>query len=415
MPRDSVVHVVPDKMGGVLTNIASIQGRFGRETFSHHAVLVHHLLSRDTRFGGVLPVDSQVTIEHRLPLENVHSVLRRLSRALPVGGGVLVANDWLELAMLCRHGTERAVFSVLHGEYDYYFDLATKHESVIDVFIACSRSICDRLEEILPHRRESIHHIAYGVPLAEQTRCAIPGSLRLLYAGRLDRGKGIFELPLIDDALRERGVRVKWTVAGGGPDEEELRARWKGAPDVRWAGVLSNQQTLGLMAEHDVFVLASRAEGLPVALLECMSVGLVPVVSDVSGGVRELVIPGANGYLLPMGDVGGFAEAIAILDADRYALDELSSGARRRIADRYGIERQVAGYQDLFSRWRELRRPKPRRPVLHYGSRLDQTWIPNALVRIFRSWSRRDLAANRRAESEGHEGKEAKGHGRPRS
>jgi hypothetical protein len=73
----------------------------------------------------------------------------------------------------------------------------------------------------------------------------------------------------------------------------------------------------------------------------------------------------------------------------------MSAAARELIRERFQLSHQTAQYEDLFARWRELRRPKPPRPHLHYGSRLDQPWIPNPVVRFVREWSRRDLVAAR--------------------
>jgi glycosyltransferase involved in cell wall biosynthesis len=139
------------------------------------------------------------------------------------------------------------------------------------------------------------------------------------------------------------------------------------------------------MAEHDVFVLPSRAEGLPISLLEAMSVGLVPVVNDVTSGVEEVVTSGASGYRVPVGDVGAFASAIAQLDGNRRLLEELSQAARQKIESDFPIERAAREYDELFARWRELRRVKPRPATLHYGSRLDRPWIPNGVVRLLRT------------------------------
>jgi glycosyltransferase involved in cell wall biosynthesis len=384
MADESVVHVVPDKMGGVISNIAAMLGRFSRERFSHRAVLVHHHLGRDTRFGRDMSADDQITVEHCLPLENLHSVLRRLDRAIPPGGGVLVANDWLELALLSRHPSPRAVFQVLHGDFDYYFDLALKHEAIVDLFIACSERVAEKLRLLLPERSDSIHRVPYGVVLPAKARRPAVRELKLLYAGRLEEGqKRVFDLPLIAAEIEKRGLTVSWTVVGGGPDEDALRRRWSSGR-VSWRGVLTPLETQELMAEHDALILPSRAEGLPVSILEAMSVGLVPIVTDLESGVPEVVTPGRTGFRLPLGDVGAFASAVTAIDRDRALLERMSAAAREIIRERFQLSHQIARYEDLFARWRELRRSKPPRPRLHYGSRLDQPWIPNVIVRLAR-------------------------------
>jgi glycosyltransferase involved in cell wall biosynthesis len=379
-------------MGGVATNLANLQRQCDRERFDQHTILTRNRLDRDTPFLGPMGGDTNSLFEHALPLENLHAVLRRFARAMPpAADGVLVASDWLELAWAGAHGTDRAVFQVLHGDFEYYYDLAIKHQEIVDVFITVSRLIHEKLQALLPSRTADIHHISYGVPMAPRQRAPAPGPLRVLYAGRFEQvQKRVFDLPLIDRALGNGKAGVVWTVVGGGPHEAELRSRWEETPRVRYRGVLSNRETVELMASHDLFVLPSKAEGLPLALLESMSAGMVPIVSDLPSGMREVVVHDVTGYLCAVGDVAGFAEAIARLAADRERLERMSRASREMIADDYDVTRQARSYQDLFADWSKLRHGKPR-GLLPYGSRLDRPWIPNRLVRFIRERTRPEL------------------------
>lgn len=356
---------------------------------AYHAVLTHNHLSADTRFNQALVADGQVTVDYRLPLENLHAVLRRVAHAIPAGAGVLVANDFIELAMLSCHDPGRTVIHMLHGDDEYYYDLAIRHEAVIDAYIAISRAIYDTLQERLPQRRDSIVYVPFGVPIPSKIRSPMSGPLRLLFAGRLENGqKGIFDLPEIDRQLREAGTRVRWTIVGGGPHEMELRRRWREATHVDWAGTKVNAEVLALYTRHDVFVLPTRTEGLPVALLEAMGAGMVPVVSDIASGVPEVVDSGITGFRPAVGDVAGFAAAIRALDNDRNRLETMSRAVRQVVTAHFDIRERVGGYQALYARWRELRRPRPAHVPLPYGSRLDQPWLPNMLVRAARSAQR---------------------------
>ena len=265
-----------------------------------------------------------------------------------------------------------------------------RHEDVIDVFICYGQVMFDTLRQRLPGRHGSIVHLPYGIPLPARTRTAARGPLRLLYAGRLDHGhKGVLDLPAIDAALSATGTPVSWTIVGGGPDDAELRARWNGAAHVRWLGVMANAEVIEEAARHDVFVLPTRTEGVPVAMIEAMGAGLVPVVSDIASGVRELVDPGVHGITPPVGDVTAFADAIRALHADRDRLERMSAAARERVVARYDVRERVRAYQQLFARHHELRRPRPARTTLRYASRLDRPWIPNAAVKAIRSLARR--------------------------
>ena len=302
MTEPKVVHVIPDKLGGAMNIVASLLAFREPDEMPHEVVLTHNTMDRDTRFGGTLRADAQTTVEYALPVENIYAVLRRLRQALPDGGGVLVCHDLLELAMLHRYDPGMMVVQIAHGDYDYYYELAMRHQAVIDVFVGYSKRVCEELQRRLPARASDVLYLPYGVPPAARRRTPRGGSLRLVFAGRLDTGKGIFDLPVIDRLLAERGVGVEWTIIGGGPDGAALQELWKGS-HVRWTGALPHREVLATLPDADVFVLPTRAEGFPVALVEAMACGLVPVVSDIPSGVPEVVDDGRNGFRPPVGDV----------------------------------------------------------------------------------------------------------------
>jgi glycosyltransferase involved in cell wall biosynthesis len=386
MEAPSVVYIVPDKMGGMMNIIANLLSYRRPDGLSYHVVLTHNHLSQDVRFAQPLSCDSQTTVEYTLPIENLHAVMGRLASVIPTGPGVVVAGDLLDLAMLSVHDVGRAVVLVLHGDHDYYYDLAVKHDRVVHAYVAYSRRMYERLIEHLPHRADSIHYIPYGIPLPQRVRQPAAGPLRLIFAGRLEHGqKGVLELPSIAAGLCDRSIDATWTIIGDGPDGAKLRAAWPESTSVRYLGSLTNAETIDRLADHDVFVLPTRVEGLPVALLEAMGCGVVPVVSNIESGVPDVVTDGITGLLLEVGDIAGFAAAIARLDGDRSLLERLSAAGRRTVEERFDIRDRVLDYQALYAKYADLYKPLAADATLQYGSRLDRPWIPNPFVRMVRS------------------------------
>jgi glycosyltransferase involved in cell wall biosynthesis len=384
--RESVVYVLPDKMGGSTNIIANLLAYRRPDAFSYHAVLTHNRLHIDTRYGQTLAADTQTTVEYTLPIENLHAVMRRIVHAVPRGGGVYVAGDLLDLAVASAHDFGRAVIHILHADIEYYYDLAVRHDPIVHAFIAYSRRMYDELVARLPHRADTIFHLPYGIPLPTAVRRPVEGPLRVIYGGRFEQQqKGVFDLPEIDRALQAMGVTVAWTIAGMGPDEDELKRRWAFNPGVRWMGALANAALLELYTQQDVFVLPTRFEGFPVALVEAMAAGLPAIVSDIPSGVPEILENDVCGERPPVGDVHAFAAAIARLDRNRGRLESMSAQARQAVASRFDIRDRVADYQALYARWRELYRPHGTGSHLTYGSSLDQPWIPNPLVRLVRT------------------------------
>lgn len=385
----SVVCVIPDKLGGSLNIVEGIFRHRRPDGFSYATILTHNPLWVDTPFAGRFNADYQARFEFKSPVENFHAVLRRLRDAIPHGDGVLLANDLLELAMASTFDCGRTVMQILHGDSDYYYELSARHQDVIDAFIVYGRTMERKLKARLPHRAGDIHFLPYGIAEPPRARHAVPGRLRLLFAGRLEHGqKGVLDLPLIDAELVARDIDVAWTVVGAGPDEQRLREAWRSAR-VRFLGPKTTGEVLDIAADHDVFVLPTRYEGVPVALIEAMGVGLAPVVSRVTSGVTEILSEGETGLMPPVGDVGAFADAVATLDRDRTLLETIGAAARRYALTTHNLRERTDAYQALFARYRELRRPRPKHSAVPYGSRLDRPWIPNAAVKTVRSMIRR--------------------------
>lgn len=382
------VYVLPAKMGGITSLIANLLRHRKPDEFQYAAVLTDCLFDDATRFTDRLPAKRQETVTHRLSFENAYSVFKRLHRAIGTAPGVVVASDELELHACHAFDPGKAVIQILHGNYDYYFNLAKRHERVIDAFIAISRAIERRFKQELPHRAADVYYLPFGVPIPDRYRTpAADGSpLRLVYTGRLwHEQKGVFDLPEIDAELERRGISVQWTIIGDGPDRDEFQRRWKNRSRVTMLGHRSQEESLSALLSHDVFVLPTRMEGFPVALMEAMAAGLVPVVSDIESGVPEIVDE-STGFRPPVADIHGFANSIASLHADRNRLEAMGAAARTRMAAEFDLRERVADYQSLFARYRELRRPRLATMKPPYGSRLDQPWLPNAVVTAVRSF-----------------------------
>jgi glycosyltransferase involved in cell wall biosynthesis len=380
----SVVYVLPDKMGGAMNIVANLLKYRTPDAFTYRVLLTHNRSHDETRFGERLAADAQAIVEYHLPLENMYAVARRLQHALGTGPGILVCNDFVEMLLVSLLDPGRTIVQILHGDYDYYYDLASAHEPLVHAFVAYSRAVYDTLVKRLPHRADTIFHLPYGIPLPDDVRHRADGALRLIFAGRLDEAKGVSDLPTIDRLLGEAGVPVTWTVIGSGPAGPALRAAWGVAPHVRWIPTANSAQVVALCAEHDVFVLPTHAEGLSVATVEAMSAGVVPVVSDLPC-MEELVEDGRTGLRAPVRTPAAFADAIARLARDRDLLEGLSAAARQCAVDRFDVRARVGPYQQLYARWRELYRPRPASVSRSFGSRLDQPWMPNPLVRLVRT------------------------------
>ena len=142
---------------------------------------------------------------------------------------------------------------------------------------------------------------------------------------------------------------ARLVVIGSGPLEAELHRRAR-QPDlagsVDFTGTRDDVELL--LAGLDVFVMSSRYEGLPIALLEAMSAGVPPVATRV-GGIPEVVLDGESGRLVEPGDHAALARAIVDLAADPEERERLGESAIQASSS-CDLESAVRSLEALYER-----------------------------------------------------------------
>jgi glycosyltransferase involved in cell wall biosynthesis len=157
----------------------------------------------------------------------------------------------------------------------------------------------------------------------------------VLYAGRLSPEKGVLELV-------EASSRLPLVVAGDGP----LRDRVPGA-----LGWVAHDELLRLYEHAAVVACPSHREGFGIACAEAMAHGRPVVAADV-GGLRDLVVDGETGVLVPPRDVTALRVALERLLGDSELRSRLGAAARERIREHFSWERAVSltvtAYEDAL-------------------------------------------------------------------
>ncbi|HEX7096132.1 MAG TPA: glycosyltransferase [Acidimicrobiales bacterium] len=173
---------------------------------------------------------------------------------------------------------------------------------------------------------------------------------RLLMVARLSPEKG--HLVLLDAVrlLSDRGRRVEVELIGPGEfrDDIERAAKSMGIEDrVRFLGACSPTEINAHLRACDIFVLPSFAEGLPVALMEAMAVG-VPVVTTYISGIPELVIDGWTGMVVPAGRADLLASAIDRLCDDPRLVQSIVQAARAKVEEQHELANNVPALAALL-------------------------------------------------------------------
>ncbi|MHB1587184.1 MAG: glycosyltransferase family 4 protein [Acidiferrobacteraceae bacterium] len=179
-------------------------------------------------------------------------------------------------------------------------------------------------------------------PPAQRHSSAV--EVRVVAVGRMVEEKDYPTLFAALAILKVRGYRFRAQIVGDGPLAQEL------ALQHEHLGLASHVQLLGRRAEipeilrrSDIYVLSSKSEGMPIALLEAMATGLAIAATSVEA-VPEVIVDNVNGLLVPKGDERALADAIARLIDDPVLRLRLGARAIEDARTLFSIENATAMY-----------------------------------------------------------------------
>jgi glycosyltransferase involved in cell wall biosynthesis len=116
----------------------------------------------------------------------------------------------------------------------------------------------------------------------------------ILFAGRISREKGVFELPRIFREAREKVPGLKMLVAGTGPAEKELKVIF---PEAEYTGWIDHNSLPEIYASADLLILPSRFDTFSCVVLEALSCSL-PVIAYNTKGPKDIIQDSQNGFLV---------------------------------------------------------------------------------------------------------------------
>jgi colanic acid/amylovoran biosynthesis glycosyltransferase len=244
----------------------------------------------------------------------------------------------------------------MHGisETDYPAGLLLGRKIAAADFVACvsyfGRAQAMRL--VTSDQWSKLHLVRCGLPLSELPEYTHPGPAKSLIAvGRLSPEKG--QAGLLEAFAAVSGDRDDLTLVlvGDGPEADRLRAlaaQLGISGRVRFAGRLSEADTLGEIAKADILVLPSFMEGLPVVLMEAMALGTSVIASRVAG-IPELVDDGESGLLFTPSNWDELASCIRRLVDDDALRARLAQRGRSKVSAEFDVDRSATQLRDLFA------------------------------------------------------------------
>jgi glycosyltransferase involved in cell wall biosynthesis len=369
--------------GGVLSVIRNLV------YYRQHAEIENHVIYTINKDNTVVfqPPDLQVAINEHLFFYsgkwNFYYTVQQLAKLLPDENAIIVAHDWLELGMVSHLGLKNPVVFFVHGDYDYYYQLALKHCFSIDTYICVSASISKRIKNMMHTEIANIHYARFPVPDSADFAFRYNDILHIIFVGRCEENKGYFLLPEIERKLQGIGIKVKWLIVGEGSDLITIQNVWPDDSNVSFYGKVPQHVISQLLLKMDLLVLPSFAEGMPVSVIEAMKAGVAILVNNLPGGVQELIVDGKTGYQIEGNSPDLFATVITNLNNDRELLKLISKEASSLANHLFDPLSNTNEIETIIIDTKG--KVKLKKPLKIYGSRLDQKWIPNIVVSLLRN------------------------------
>lgn len=267
-----------------------------------------------------------------------------------------LANKLRELGIL--KGKQATVF---HGA-----DISRRH--ILDEHKQDYRNLFQQSELMLPISHlwqnkliemgcppEKIHVTRMGIEPEKfnfQPRDAFHTPLRIVSVARLTEKKGLDVAVKASAILKQRGGQFQYTIIGNGDQAQMMRdfiAREEVDDCVTMPGFKPQEEIRQALNEADIFLLPSKTaadgdmEGIPVALMEAMAVGL-PVVSTFHSGIPELIENNVSGWLVKEDDAEALAETLLKLSEGAVDVAPVVAAARHKVETEFN---QHIAYREL--------------------------------------------------------------------
>jgi len=368
--RIVMVGTHPDTMGGISTVVRGYKAAGLFDLFPVTYVVTHRDGSAATKARSAIRAWFAVAKElmrGNSPLFHIHLS----SRASFWRKLVICFQAWVARrpCILHVHGSE---FMRFHEECGRLrravVRWAFRHAAVV---VALSEQWRDDLVKICPGARVVVLPNAVGLPDLRLRRAPAvhkppathKGDLNghthpryagtepttIVFLGRLGERKGVFDLLRAFASLAREHPQARLVCAGDGEVSRACAlAEELGIADrVAFPGWLNAEGTRELLSRSEIFVLPSRAEGLPMALLEAMSWRLAVLVTAV-GGIPQVVRHDLNGVFVTPGDIDELSGALKELLSEPQRRARLAGAARATIEQNFSLDQAVERLAHLY-------------------------------------------------------------------
>ncbi|MBW6433142.1 glycosyltransferase [Actinoplanes hulinensis] len=331
-------------------NVRDFGSELPYETITLHA----ERLPRRRKVTGVAALSPGFTLRNRKRQQIFEGGVRRLSEILRTAGPgavVIAAQVWAGEWVAAADTTGMQVIGMSHESFEACrassrFQRVREFYDGMDIHLSLTDADADAWARA---GMSNVGAMPNPLMITPQTLPTL-NEKTVVTLGRLSHEKG---LDMLIEAWAQVGPRhPDWQlkIYGAGPDEQALRAlaREHRLDDTAlFQGKTSDIDTA--LSASSIYVLPSRQEGFPIALMEAMAYGLPTVAFDCAPGIRELIDDEVSGGLVVTpGNVGGFANGLGRLIEDHDLRVRLGSAGRESV-QRFTPDSIVDRWESLFA------------------------------------------------------------------
>ena len=275
-----------------------------------------------------------------------------------------------------------SVIGVLHSNDEFYKGVITKFihgnkKNQLSTAVSVSgyiNTICES-----QNTNTQLLNIPCGTPeVKNSTSLDSQEVFKVIYAGRLVvQQKQILKLTKAFCDASKANSNLEFSIYGDGDQEQSIKALikdQKATNSVTLFKALPPSQILNKIQEHHVFTLMSDYEGMPIALMEAMACGVVPICLNEESGINEIIQYGVNGFIVNnRGE--DYQEKLQLLVNDRSLWETMSKNAIATIQQKYSSKITHHKWFELLNQFKDVKqkplniplRIKLKGTLLYYG------------------------------------------------
>jgi glycosyltransferase involved in cell wall biosynthesis len=343
-----IIYILPDKNAGVASVVRNLL-KYKSDKYKTKTILLHDSQDDNSlRIKDDFKSDVNIRIEYNGYWNSKYFIARKIKEHLNANS-IIISNDGaIELfsIKILRH--QIPVTYILHGDYQHYYSVIKEHLDIINGIIGVSKYVVSQVDGIITSSHKLVRHIKFPVPTYNYNRVAMDKKIRIAFVGTLNEFKGVLEFDKIIREIEAQNIPYHFNIIGDGPLKKTLLNLFKFNVNVSVKGKVDNSQVLKLHSEHDILILPSKNEGLPVSIVEAMKAGVVPIASNIKSGIPELIQDGITGYKVDTGKECEYANHISNLYKNADKLHEMSQNCMDYANATFNPEKQTLQYELFF-------------------------------------------------------------------